>query len=460
MNVIVSNSLLIVGTDGPDFICGGSADNTVRALGGDDIVFARGGNDVVFGGDGDDVIFGGRRGDLLRGGAGNDSLAGNAGSDRLLGGSGNDSALGGRGRDVLLGNGGDDILSGNFGNDRIDGGRGDDELRGGVGRDDLNGGPGTDRCTDRLSTATCEARNAANPDCVPFCGVALGSTDRRQDNLDLSVQEAILGQQLDLVRLYITDPDGTFFKPAHQTLADEGRTLVYSWKVSRDNTNSPAWAQVASGVFDDQLVRAANQIKASGHMIFFALHHEPEDNVGTYGTEADYVAMYQHVYDIMNPIAGDQMVWFINYMGHSFGSFEQVEAMYPGDHIIDWISWNPYNWYGCHADGPWKTFTTQASPFYRWATATHPDKPLMIGETATNERDNNPNAKAEWITDMASALEMDFPRIRALLWFHQSNDTNFCERRWDSSQPSIDAFSAMAQDPYFEPSGPITGTPE
>lgn len=292
---------------------------------------------------------------------------------------------------------------------------------------------------------------------VLACGAWLGTSDRRTDQLDLTVQEELLGRQFDMVRLYVVGPDATFFDSRHRELADSGHQLVYSWKVSTDNDPAPVWRRVASGEFDEELVRAANEIVASGHSVLFSLHHEPEDNSletgGAYGTNADYAAMLRHAHEVMEPVAGDQIIWFINYMGHSFGDFDQVEAMYPGDDVIDWISWNPYNWFGCHGDAPWKSFAEQAQPFYRWATRAHPEKPLMIGETATNERPGDSSAKATWVDEMASSLKSDFPAVRAVLWFHQSTDSGFCERRWDSSPASVDAFARLASDDYFNNGG-------
>lgn len=507
----------LLGGDGDDVLLGGRFGDTLDGGAGDDWIKGHGGSDTLFGGEGNDSMFGGRGRDDLSGHAGHDKLDGNFGSDSLAGGPGDDVLRGGVGRDNLVGGDGEDLCfdqrstknceppvlafadptppttvpdTTTATNTTTTAAPPTTALAPAttttVAPATTTTAPTTATTTAPTTTTPPTTTTAApttttaapttttvpattttttppttttvvpvDPNCVPFCGVALGSTDRRDDLLDLSVQEATLGKQMDLVRLYQTDPSATFFPAQHQALADAGRTLVYSWKVSRDNTSSPAWANVAAGAFDDDLVRAAHEINNSGHTIFFALHHEPEDNVGPYGTEADYVAMYRHVYEVMNPIAGDNMIWFINYMGHSFGTFDQVEAMYPGDDIIDWISWNPYNWYECHASAPWKTFSKQAAPFYNWALGAHPDKPLMIGETATNELGTDPLAKANWINDMATALETEFPRIHALMWFHQSTDTNFCERRWDSSQASIDAFTAMAESSYFNPT-PLT----
>lgn len=286
---------------------------------------------------------------------------------------------------------------------------------------------------------------------VPGCGAYLGSSNRQQDGLDLSIQEAIADRQFAMVRIYRVGPDAQLFTADAQRLADEGRTIVASWKVATEGGDAPPWARVARGDYDAELARFATEIADSGHTVMFSLHHEPEDNVGRFGTDADYAAMMRRAHEVMEPIAGDQIVWFINYMGHSFGSFDQVEAMYPGDDVIDWISWNPYNWFDCHDNAPWKGFEEQARPFYEWAQENHPDKPLMIGETATNEDPADPGRKAAWIQDMGAALQTEFPAIKALLWFHQSTDTNFCERRWDSSPESIAAFTTLAADPYFAP---------
>ncbi len=310
--------------------------------------------------------------------------------------------------------------------------------------------------------ALCEATNdGPSPLLVPACGAWIGSSDRRTDELDASVQETLLGRQLDMVRLYIVGPDADVFTPVHRQLADEGRTLVYSWKVSTDNSAGPAWRRVADGEFDDQLVRIAEQIVDSGHTVLFSLHHEPEDDAttlnGNFGSDADYANMMRHAHEVMEPIGGDQMIWFVNYMGHSFGDFKQVEAMYPGDDVIDWVSWNPYNWFGCHGNAPWKGFREQAKPFYDWAQQRHPDKPLMIGETATNEDPDDPLRKANWIADMGTALQNDFPQVRAVLWFHQSTDSGFCERRWDSSDISVESFSELANSAYFNPAGYVVG---
>jgi hypothetical protein len=64
----------ITGTDGSDFLFGGTADDTILGLGGDDQLNGGGGNDTLDGGSGNDLITGGAGTDMLTGGTGADTF--------------------------------------------------------------------------------------------------------------------------------------------------------------------------------------------------------------------------------------------------------------------------------------------------------------------------------------------------------------------------------------------------
>ena len=83
VNVIVSDDPIIIGTDGPDYICAGPSNNRISALAGDDIVLGGGGDDVIFGRSGKDSLYGQDGNDTLRGHIGTDKLDGGAGDGRL-----------------------------------------------------------------------------------------------------------------------------------------------------------------------------------------------------------------------------------------------------------------------------------------------------------------------------------------------------------------------------------------
>lgn len=169
--------LSITGTDGPDFLEGGSGSDTLLGLGGDDSLFGMSGDDLLDGGKGADDLSGGKGADTLLGGDGDDSLEADDGDDLLSGGAGENTIFGGRGLDTIsyaaldravtanLGNGwatwahgGDfldgienavgsrrsDLLTGSNADNRLEGGDGGDTLDGTAGSDTLDGGRGRD----------------------------------------------------------------------------------------------------------------------------------------------------------------------------------------------------------------------------------------------------------------------------------------------------------------------------
>jgi hypothetical protein len=318
---------------------------------------------------------------------------------------------------------------------------------------------------------------------VPPCGVLLGTIDPPNGDLpiDLAHQEAALselvgaapgnGFAFDLVRTYQAGSTGAAEAVAArlESAASAGRIAYLSWKV---DVGEGAWARVAAGEFDPVVVDVAEVVASSGRRVFLSLHHEPE-NDGDVGTPEEYVAMWRHVHDLVEATlaasAGSgRVVWVMNYMGHVDGAaLDTVDRYYPGEAYVDWLAYNPYNWAGCHAGAQWRGFVEVAAPLYTYFTtnptfydATGKPKPLMIGETGTNE-DGEDGRKARWLEDMAASLTSgQLAAIKAVVYFNHGSP-RFCDRMWDSSPSSAAAFAAIATDPFFNPRGldPGVGRP-
>jgi Ca2+-binding RTX toxin-like protein len=127
----------LTGTNGSDYVEGGTGDDTLSM---------RDGRDLVYGGEGNDSIDAGIGFDSVYGGEGDDSVTGNGGNDVILGDEGNDVLAGGTGADLLYGGAGDDVLYGmsaglSTGDSAIEI-DGVDGLSGGDGNDHLILGPG------------------------------------------------------------------------------------------------------------------------------------------------------------------------------------------------------------------------------------------------------------------------------------------------------------------------------
>jgi beta-mannanase len=70
-------------------------------------------------------------------------------------------------------------------------------------------------------------------------------------------------------------------------------------------------------------------------------------------------------------------------------------------------------------------------------------KPMMIAEVGSAEQGGS---KAAWVTD-AEATIKKLPAFHA--WIHQQYTDGTCDWRIDSSASALQAYRALAADPYF-----------
>jgi hypothetical protein len=124
-----------------------------------------------------------------------------------------------------------------------------------------------------------------------------------------------------------------------------------------------------------------------------------------------------------------------------------------------------YNW-GTDYSNVWQTFNQVFAG--SWYNANHntykellavaPNKPIMIGETASSEHGGS---KASWITDMlVTQLPTQFPKVKAVVWFNWDNgDPALSTWPVESSASSIAAFAQGIAASYYasNQSGTISG---
>jgi Ca2+-binding RTX toxin-like protein len=171
----------IVGTDGPNVLFGGAANDGLQGNGGNDTLYGGADNDSLWGNAGNDQLWGNDGNDTLRGGAGADSMNGWNGVDIvsyeeytvpvtvMLDGKANDGAagegdyvdstveivVGGQAGDTLVGNDLVNWFYGGGGKDKLFGLGGNDMLDGQAGTDTADGGADTDSCFAETRTS-CE----------------------------------------------------------------------------------------------------------------------------------------------------------------------------------------------------------------------------------------------------------------------------------------------------------------
>lgn len=137
---------LVLGTEGSEYLPGGSIADVIHAYAGNDRLRGATGDDEMHGGAGNDTLIGDQYTDMYGeyNPVGKDSLYGGGGDDVLFGDDGDDLLLGNHGADRLYSDSGNDSLHGGAGDDTLSAGDGDDVLEGGAGDDDLSSGNGND----------------------------------------------------------------------------------------------------------------------------------------------------------------------------------------------------------------------------------------------------------------------------------------------------------------------------
>ena len=93
----------------------------------------------------------------------------------------------------------------------------------------------------------------------------------------------------------------------------------------------------------------------------------------------------------------------------------------------------------------WKSFAQVFGPTYNHLLQIAPSKPVMLAETSSTEYGGS---KASWITDaLVTQLPLNFPRVRALVWFNWNTDG----MDWviETSSPAQTAFATGIASPHY-----------
>jgi hypothetical protein len=234
-------------------------------------------------------------------------------------------------------------------------------------------------------------------------------------------------------------------EPALNTIVNYGAIPMLSWATDdADDTSANGYSDqnIAAGSQDTTIARFASAVAAWKNPIFLRLDWEMNGNWVPWGvgsrqydnSAASYRAMWQRIYTIFQRQGATNatFVWCPNEIdsddyGPSHRGTPTLNSLYPGDADVGWTCMDGYN--GPGEDPSWESFAQVFQYGYQALTtgviaggtsypAVAPDKPIIIGETATSERDAPAQTgKAQWISNMFASLPYTFPQIHGLLWF-------------------------------------------
>ena len=284
---------------------------------------------------------------------------------------------------------------------------------------------------------------------VPEYGVLFGSNGDFQEPggrfVAYRTRESQINRQYDIFHDYSRFGD-QLPKSQQVELANEGRVLLLNWKPQ----NHQSWRGIANGNFDSIIRTTARGIRNFGQPMFLAFHHEMDTghNTSTFGSSADYIAAYRHIYDVFRAENVQNVVWVWNPTGWNTS---RLAGFYPGDAYVDWIGFDIYNWSYCRGEhDAWRSFEEMIRPAYDWAQATHADKPIMLPEWGAQENSRQGQTRAQWFDEVIPTIKAHYPALKALIYF----DTNvgfqeaMCQWQVDNSNSSLAAYGRLVRDEF------------
>jgi Glycosyl hydrolase family 26 len=266
-----------------------------------------------------------------------------------------------------------------------------------------------------------------------------GFSDSDQESGIVAFEHAI-GRKLAIDSLYVAWRDPMPVALARWDLRS-GRIPMISWAGASS-------ARLLTGTYDPQIRAQALRLKSLPGPVM--LRYFPEMNnpavAEITGSPAEFIAAWQHLYDVFASVGATNVHWVWNPSGSGF-STGSAQRFYPGAAYVNWIGADGYNWAPKLQGSAWRSFSDIFSAFYQWAE--HEGKPLLVGEFGVTER--APGEKAAWFRQAGRQLPAKFPRIRAIVYFN-SVHTNFgVQFDWKvtSSPAALTAFRTFANDPYL-----------
>ena len=311
-------------------------------------------------------------------------------------------------------------------------------------------GPGL---TGQTGTSGC----TVSAELVPTCGAWWGS----HSSMGWPAFESMVGRSAAIVHDYFGWNE-IFPNRSEELAAAGGRIVFVDWTAKNFQTSEPAttWAQIASGADDGQIDLEAAALKAFGKPIMVTFFAEPDQPAySVYGDATQYAAAWRHIYLRMAADGVRNVVWVWDVTGDFTDRGAAYAKWYPGDPYVNWIMWDPYNWYGCNGGGsaPFRSFAQIVSGMYTWLE-NHSDsadqhdylsKPWGLAEFGTVEGPR-PDSKEQWLESVPATAESRFPRLKALVYFNSTDSSRgrTCNWRVDSSADSLAGYRLAGTQPY------------
>ena len=284
------------------------------------------------------------------------------------------------------------------------------------------------------------------------CGALWGAYVAGGTYSALQARESMIGRHYAMAHIY-HDFVQTWPTADDKAMINSGHILAVEWEPRAFSSSTYyTYSDILAGIYDSNIDSEATRIKALGSTkIFLSFEGEPEDNPEQ-GTPAQYNASWQYVYNKFKADGVTNVIWAWNVMGNSSSL-----QFYPGDAFVDWIAYDPYNWYKCnnHVNGSWMSPQATFQSFYDLLNSSsgpghqYSSKPYMITETGSDENDADPTAKENWFKALPSVFQA-LPNLKILLYYDTDHTaSNSCSWNINSSPNALAGYIVAGNDPFF-----------
>jgi beta-mannanase len=215
---------------------------------------------------------------------------------------------------------------------------------------------------------------------------------------------------------------------------------------------------ITNGTYDSYIRKWATAAKTWGHPFFLRFDYEMNGWWYAWGegktggvivngnSSGDFVRAWRHVHDIFKSVGAKNAtwVWCPNIMSTSTSYPSSLSQIYPGDSYVDWTCLDGYNktttWMNFQALFMAKGFSWMRNS-YQAVVNVAPAKPMMIGETASNEAGDGGTKKGQWHRyGLGTELPTYMPKVKAYVYFNWNGDNPAKTYRIDSTANALDGF--------------------
>lgn len=312
-----------------------------------------------------------------------------------------------------------------------------------------------------------------------YSGVFLGddATTPERVRAELDAFTDIAGHRPSLVKsFHAVDADfsgsGWAGRLVHEVAATGATNYVALDLTWQGRPSGSLLDQVAAGTADDMLRRVARGLAAVDGVVLvepawemngdWAYAWQGAANGQDETAPARYVRAWRHVVDLFRSAGATNVRWvFAPNTGNALTGGSPGPShwnwwghYYPGDAFVDYMGTHGFN--GARAFGtPYHSFADlffgrDADRVIEDMARLHPDKPILIGEMATEEGSD----KAGWIRD-AYAHMRDDSRIIGAVWFHMDKEADW---RVNSDAAALSAYRDALQAPHVLATFQVTPT--